>query len=122
MPLNVRIYAGQLRHQIKIVDLTNSQDSFGGVAIDSATPFATVWAAVESLSGRELYAAQQKSSQVTHRITMRWMDGVFARQNVWYGDRQFQIEYVENVKELNKILYLFCIERDDSVREQGGSV
>jgi SPP1 family predicted phage head-tail adaptor len=122
MPLNSRISAGQLRHQIKIVDLTNSQDSFGGVAIDSATPFATVWAAVESLSGRDLYTAQQKNSQVTHRITMRWMDGVFARQNVWYGDRQFQIEYVENVKELNKILYLFCVERDDSAREQGGSV
>jgi SPP1 family predicted phage head-tail adaptor len=122
MPLNSRIYAGQLRQQIKIVDLTNSQDSFGGVAIDSATPFATVWAKVDPLSGRELYAAQQKVSEVTHRITIRWMPGITAKQNVWFGDRQFQIQAVENPEELNKILYLLCVERDRSAREQGGSV
>jgi SPP1 family predicted phage head-tail adaptor len=122
MKLKSRISAGDLRQQIKIVDLTNVQDSFGGVAIDSATPFATVWAAVEPLSGRELYTAQQKVSEVTHRITIRWMEGVKARQNVWFNDRQFQIEAVENPEERNIVLYLLCIELDDSAREQGGGV
>lgn len=122
MKLKSRIKAGDLVHQIKIVDLTLQQDSFGGVAIDSATPFATVWAAVESLSGRELYTAQQKVSEVTHRITIRWMEGITAKQNVWFDDRQFQIEAIENPDERNIVLYLLCIERNDSAREQGGGI
>jgi SPP1 family predicted phage head-tail adaptor len=121
MPLPSRIHAGRLRHEIKIVDLVNTQDSFGGNAIDNETPFATVWAEVLDLSGRELEAAQQKVSQVTHRIMMRWIPGVRAKQNVWFDDRQFQIEDVQDPDERRKILYLLCIERDGSAREQGGS-
>jgi SPP1 family predicted phage head-tail adaptor len=120
--LSSRIHAGRLRHQIQIVDLVLSQDSFGGSAIDNATPFATVWAEVLDLSGRELEAAQQKVSEVTHRITLRYIPGVKAKQNVWFDDRQFQIEDVQDPDQRKKILYLLCIERDSSSREQGGSV
>lgn len=122
MPLSSRIHAGQLQHQIKIVDLALTQDSFGGTQIDDGVPFATVWAKIEALSGRELEAAQQKVSEVTHRITLRFLPGVRAKQNVWFRDRQFQIEDVEDPLEQQKILFLLCIERDNSAREEGGSV
>lgn len=121
MPYGTRIDAGKLRHPIKIMDLTNKQDKFGDTAIDVGTPFATVWASVESLTGRELFAAQQRISEVTHKITMRWLDGVKANQMIYFDDRQFQIQAVQNPDERHKMLILLCIERDDSAREEGGS-
>ena len=76
-------------------------------------------AKIETLSGRELYAAQQKVSQVTHRITIRWQQGILAKMNVgWFDerDRFFQIEAVENPDGVHHRLDLLCIERDDSQR------
>ena len=40
--------------------------------IENWQPLVTVWAAVEPLSGRELYAAQQVMEQVSHRIRIRY--------------------------------------------------
>ena len=44
--------AGQLRHRVTIQQATETTDGFGGVTQAWAT-FATVWAAVEPLTGRE---------------------------------------------------------------------
>lgn len=98
-----------------------AQDTAGGWQIDKNNLFATVWAKVEALTGRELEAAQQKVSEVTHRITIRWLAGVKSNMNVWFDNRQFQIQDVENPDERHKLLMLLCIERDDSAQEQGGS-
>jgi len=121
MPSATRIEAGKLRHRVQLVQPTLVQDASGGIEEDQASIFATVWASIEALSGRELYAAQQKVSDVTHKITMRYMAGVTAKLNVRFGNREFQIQAVENPDERTKILNLLCLERDSSAREQGGS-
>jgi SPP1 family predicted phage head-tail adaptor len=117
-PPSVR--AGDLRHPIQIVKPTLAQDSAGGWEIDQAGVFANVWAAIEPLTGRELFAAQQKVSEVTHKITIRYTPGVLASMNVWFEDREFQIQAVENPEERNIVLVLLAIERDNSAREQAG--
>jgi SPP1 family predicted phage head-tail adaptor len=121
MASQTRIAAGRLRHRILIVQPTLAQDASGGTQEDQANTFATVWASIEALSGRELYAAQQKVSQVTHKITIRWWPGVKANMNVQFEDREFQIESVENPDEQKKMLVLLCMERDSSARESAGS-
>ena len=97
-----------------------TQDSFGGWKVgDDSVLFDNVRADVATLTGRELEAAQQKVSQVTHMITIRWLPGILSKMNVgWFNERQrfFQIEYIENPRGLNKRLDLYCIERDDSTR------
>jgi SPP1 family predicted phage head-tail adaptor len=115
------IRAGELRHRIQIVKPSLAQDTAGGWQIDKNNLFATVWASVEALTGRELYSAQQKVSEVTHKITIRWLAGVKSKMNIWFDNRQFQIENVQNPDERHKKLELLCIERDDSAQEQGGS-
>lgn len=111
------IRSGELRHRIQIVQRNLTQGSSGGTVEDDASIFATVWAKVEDLEGKELYAAQQKVSEVTHKITMRWMGGIKAKMNVWFDDREFQIEYVTRPLQIRHKLILFCVERDDSARE-----
>lgn len=116
-----RINAGELRQEIKICDADLNQDGSGGVVSTNATPFATTRAKIGTMVGKELEAAQQVVSEVTHKITIRYRPGIFARQVVLYGDRFFTIEYVSNVNERNVKLELLCIERNDSSRVAGGS-
>jgi len=118
---STRIRAGELRHRIQLVKPTLLQDASGGFEEDQANVVATVYAKIEALSGRELYAAQQKVSEVSHQITIRYMPGIDATLNIRFGGREFQIQYVENPDERTKMLILLCIERDSSAREQGGS-
>jgi SPP1 family predicted phage head-tail adaptor len=112
-----QLRAGLLRHQIRIAVPNWTPDSWGDNQIDSASVLGSVWASVEALSGRELFAAQQRVSNVTHVVTIRYMDGLKASMNVWFGARQFQIQAIENPDEQTKMLRLLCIERDDSANE-----
>lgn len=43
--------------------------------------------------------------------------GVQAKQQVWFGGRQFQITSVANPVEFNKMLVLICVEINDSVQQ-----
>lgn len=108
---------------ITIAQANTTEDRFGGSdpSLAGSTQVATVRAKIEALTLRELYAAQQKISEVTHRVTIRWMDGIAAGMLVWFHGRQFQIQNVNNVDERNVRLELLCLERDDSAREEGAS-
>jgi SPP1 family predicted phage head-tail adaptor len=120
-----RIAAGKLRWQIQILQPTLQQDSSGGVDPNATSIFATAYAAVEALTGRELYAAQQRVSEVTHKITIRYLPGVTALMNVLFPDpgtglpRVFLIGDVLNPDETPHLLFLYCVERDDSQQVAG---
>jgi SPP1 family predicted phage head-tail adaptor len=120
-----RINAGSLRHQIQIVVPSKVQGKAGGLVSAGATVLATVWASVEALSARELYAAQQMIAQVTHKVTIRYMEGIKAKMHVWFTGpegtaRQFEIEAVSNPDERPHMLVLLCLERNDAAYEQPG--
>lgn len=118
MPARTRIKAGELRHRITILKPNLNIDSAGGWSVNDDSIFADrVPAKVATLSGRELEAAQQRVSQVTHRITIRWQRDIKAKMNVGWNDeypRFFQIESVENPDGMRHRLDLLCIERNDS--------
>ena len=131
-----RIQAGQLRHRVEFVQPTLAQDSFGGTRIDQVSSVATLWGFVETLRGQELYAAQQKVSEVTHRITLHANEaqhyGITAQMNAQINSpgpggptsvkREFPIQAVDNPDERPHVVYLLCIERDTSARETAGVV
>lgn len=85
--------AGELRHRITIQRATETQDAFGAV-VQTWSTFATLWAGVEALSGREFFAAQQVNAQVSHRIRIRYLSGVTPKMRVVFGSRTFNIEVV----------------------------
>lgn len=122
MPTSTALAAGELRHKITIAQADTTEDKFGGSdpGEAGATPLWTVWASIEALTLRELYGAQQKVSEVTHRVTIRYIRGVTSGMLIWFRGRQFQIQAIDNPRELNKLLVLLCLERDDSQREEAG--
>jgi SPP1 family predicted phage head-tail adaptor len=102
------------------MDLTNVQGPLGGTSSSSTAEFLETWASVYSLIGTEKYAAAQQNSLVSHKITIRYTPGIFARQKVLFDDRYFDIESVIDPDGKKKMLDLNCIERNDSTRDAGG--
>jgi len=120
-PISTNISAGTLQHWIVIVKPTLAQDSAGGWAEDAESRVAAVRAQVLALTGRELYAAQQQVSEVTHQITMRYLPGITANMNVWFRGRQFRIQAAVDPDETRKVLVMLCLERNNSARDAGGA-
>ena len=100
--------SGKLRHRISLLQPSTTKNSFG--ELNPPNAFAQVWAEIEALSGRELYQAQQRVSEVTHKVTIRYQPNVVAKMCVLFNDRLLRIQAVMNPQERNNTLELLCVE------------
>jgi len=82
-----------------------------GAPIESWTPVATVWAAIEPLQGQEYFAAYRENANVTTRIRIRYRTGIDRTMIVRYGDAEFEIEYIIHPKFAKVELQLMSRER-----------
>ncbi len=103
----LKLSAGRLRHRIEIQDYEVSYDKYGQ-PIYAWTPWATVWASVEPLQGREFLAAMALQSQTTVRIRMRYRPGVTSVMRVLFGGRIYGIESVIEPQSRRHELQLMC--------------
>jgi len=101
--------AGRLRHKVTIQDYTESQNTFGEVT-KNWTDYATVWAAVEPVKGREFWESQQINAEITTKVTLRYLAGVKPKMRILYDTRIFEIDSVINVDERNRELQLLVKE------------
>ena len=106
---NMNMSAGELRHRVTIQWPTKAADEAGGFSTTWAD-LATVWAAIEPLSGRERFHAQSQNMSVSHRVRMRFLAGVTAEHRVIFGGRFFNVRSVINQGERNRWLILDCEE------------
>jgi SPP1 family predicted phage head-tail adaptor len=67
-----------------------SPDGFGGV-IRTYAAGPQVWGAIELLRGDERVRAGRSEQAVTHRVTLRYRDGVTAAMRLTRGLRRFAI-------------------------------
>jgi SPP1 family predicted phage head-tail adaptor len=65
-------------------------DGFGGT-IRSYAPGPQLWGAVEMLAGRERVRADRPEQVLTHRITLRYREGVTGAMRLVAGLRRFAI-------------------------------
>lgn len=76
---------GQLRERVTVQQFTETRNGIGA-AVKSWSDVAEVWAEVRTPSGRELMAAAQMHSVLTHMITIRYRDDITAAMRVvWRG-------------------------------------
>jgi len=103
---------GEMRRQVQLQQQSTAPDSVGQPQ-SIWTTFLTAMAAIQATGAKEAFLTGQFSSQVTHRITLRWPgDAVTLQggQRVLYGARVFLVQAVENVRERNSIVHLLCLE------------
>ena len=79
------IHAGELRERIT-VQVPSTTKSASGAPRLGWKNVGTVWAKVNSLSGREVLQAMQSNVIVTHRIYMRFMFDINTESRIiWRG-------------------------------------
>lgn len=101
--------AGMLRHKIVVQKFTEVQDVYGE-ADKTWTTFKTLWAHVSPISGREYFDAKQHTSEISHQVKIRHLDGVTPKMRILYDSRYFDIESVINEGERDKQVTLMCRE------------
>lgn len=100
---------GPLRHRITVEQATVSRDSYGG-EVETWGVFATVWASVSPLIGREYIAAKQVSASVTHKIRMRYLAGMTPKMRISWDNRLFDVESILDVDERHAEMVIMATE------------
>ena len=85
------IPTGEMDKRVQLQSPVVSKDTSGG-ADKTYTTYATVWARIRSLSGKEFLAAQQVASDISHEITIRKREDVTAADRVQEGARFYDIQ------------------------------
>ena len=100
---------GSLRHRVVIQQPVRSADGGGGASL-VWSPVASVWAAVEPLSGQEKALYDGIEASLTHRVTLRYRAGLSPEMRFVHAGRSFDIAAIRNVEERNITLICLCTE------------
>jgi SPP1 family predicted phage head-tail adaptor len=100
---------GSLRAELSLRAATPVADGLGGHTEDW-TEVATVFARIEPVSATSRFGPDQTMETVTHRITLRWRNGVAAGMRFVRQDRNFDIVTVHDPDDTGR--YLVCRARE----------
>lgn len=101
--------SGRLRHRLTLQSKVEARDSYGAAVI-TWDDEATVWGAIEPLSGREYFAQHQIQAESTVRIVIRYYSGVSSTWRVKHGGLYYNIVDVLNHDTRNRMMTLMCRE------------
>ena len=101
--------AGRLRHRLILQSKSESRDAHGG-AIITFTTQATVWGAIEPLTGREYFSQQQVQAEAKVRIVIRYQSSVATTWRVKHGGLYYDIKDIQNENTRDRMMILMCSE------------
>lgn len=81
---------GRLRERVTIQVATERRNSLGETTLEWAT-YTERWASVEGLSSREVLLLGQQQTEGTHRVRMRYVDGMTQQMRVSWRGRVLEI-------------------------------
>lgn len=81
---------GPLREKITVQEYSATRDSYGGEVKTWAT-YATRWANVQSVSGREFFSSSQVNATVTTKFVLRYLEGLSTKMRISWDGRLFDI-------------------------------
>jgi len=105
------MHAADLRYLIVIQEPTTDRNSYGE-DVPTWSELDTVYAAVEPLSGRELFEAQHEITEVMVKFTIRYRDDVTAVMRISFDSDIYNIKEVINVDERDRMLTLLAIKNE----------
>jgi SPP1 family predicted phage head-tail adaptor len=101
---------GELRHFITIERAPTPSPNTFGERVPVPVEWKKVWGKIEPISGRESTIAKSYAASVSHKITIRYLDGVKPTDRVNYGGRIFGIDAAIDPDELKERHFLYCTE------------
>jgi len=100
----------KLRHRVTFQKPATTKRNSMGENVPVYTDFATVWAAVEPLRGREYHEAQKIRAETTYRVTTRFLAGVTPDMKIVHRGRMLDIVSILNIGERNVELQIIVTE------------
>ena len=110
--LDFKMRAGNLRHVIDIQSVVKSADGMGGWTEAWSSLYSGLRASVWPLSGSEILESLKLEHSVTHRIRIRYREGIKADMRVSFDSRTFNIKSVIVPQEKRVMVELMCEEID----------
>lgn len=86
-----------------------------GQNIQKLTPYKTVWASVEPVSGKEYLEVQRVKNELTHRIYTRYFPGINSDMVINFRGRKLNILSTINNMEENEMLLFMCKETGEKI-------
>ena len=104
--------AGDMWTRVTVQQATTTKNEVGEPVLAWST-FATVWAEVESLSARETERFAETVGFMTHRVKIRYLDGLTSAMRIQYRNRTLEIG---QVLERDRLWHqeIICTEKRDS--------
>ncbi|MEP9371015.1 phage head closure protein [Mesorhizobium sp. KR1-2] len=96
---------GQMRTELALEACTETPDGLGGHE-QAWSEVASVFAMIEPVSAQSVFGAGQMLETVTHRVTVRWREGVASGMRLKKAGRIFDILTVHDPDETGR--YLVC--------------
>jgi len=103
------IDAGELTERITIETPAKAQNAVGEATLTWST-FATVWAKVDSLAGREAERYGEIVGFSGHKVTIRALSGITTSMRVVYRNRTLEIGAINEFDRI-RYLELICTEK-----------
>jgi SPP1 family predicted phage head-tail adaptor len=101
--------AGKMRRRVVLEQPVRTSDGGGGASI-AWSPLATLWAAIQPLSGHERPRFESLEATLSHKITVRFRSGISPDMRFRLDTRIFNIRVVRNEDERNRWLICLCEE------------
>lgn len=101
--------AGRLRHRITLQRLSSTQNTVGE-KIDNYTDVTTVWGEVKPFRGSEVFENYKEFGELTHKITIRYYQGLDRTWRIKFDGRIFRIVSVVNIEERDVYMEIVCKE------------
>lgn len=101
--------SGSLRHKIDIKTYTEIKNEYGEI-IKTWVSFAVSYASVTPVSGKEYFESKKTNASITHKIKIRFINGITPLMKIFYDGREFEIDSVLNIREENKELLIMATE------------
>lgn len=93
----------------------STEASYGQERPDYETKTANLFAAIETLGGRDLWYTAQMQHQATHKVRMRKYSGITTRWRLRWENitpkRTLQIESITETPQREDEMVLFCVEQ-----------
>jgi SPP1 family predicted phage head-tail adaptor len=84
------INAGSLRERVTVQQASESRNALGETVLSWST-FSERWASVEGISSRELLQMGQAQTEASHRVRLRYVDGLSASMRLQWRGRTLEI-------------------------------
>ncbi|AAK79853.1 SPP1 family predicted phage head-tail adaptor [Clostridium acetobutylicum] len=99
----------QLNKRITFQKMVVTTDKYDN-EIKKLQDYKTVWAAAKNLHGQEFYAAGEEQSKRTAIFTIRYTNDISNDMRIKFGDRSFNISFVDDIKYQGEFMEVTAIE------------